>query len=106
MADLKEKLLTDRAMRDASKRLVSADWRMFRKDLSAESVASRIGNRLSIGARALAEEAEDFAADNRGAVSLGVAGVLGAVGLWLFSDRLFDDADEEPEPSGRRSDRA
>ena len=105
MADLKEKLLSDRAMRDASKRLVSADWNMFRKDLSAESVVSRIGNRLAFGARALAEDAEDFAADNKGAVSLGVAGALGVIGLWLFSDRLFDDADEEPEHSGRRSDR-
>ena len=105
MTRLKDKLIEDRAMRDASKRLVSADWTMFRNDLKAEGIASRIGHRLAYGARALAEEAEDYAADNKGTVGLGFAGVLAAIGLWIFGDRLFGDADEEPDQSGRRSDR-
>ena len=105
MTHLKDKLIEDRAMRDASKRLVSADWTMFRNDLKAEGIASRIGHRLAYGARALAEEAEDYAADNKGTVGLGIAGLLAAIGLWIFGDKLFGDADEEPEQSGHRSDR-
>ena len=105
MTSLKEKLIEDRAMRDASKRLVSADWTMFRDDLKAEGIASRVGHRLVYGARALAEEAEEYAADNKGTVGLGVAGLLATIGLWIFGDRLFGDTDEEPEQSGRRSDR-
>ena len=105
MTSLKEKLIEDRAMRDASKRLVSADWTMFRNDMKVEGIASRIGHRLAYGARALAEEAEDYAADNKATVGLGFAGLLAAFGLWLFGERLFGDAGEEPEQSGHRSDR-
>ena len=105
MTSLKDKLLEDRAMRDASKRLVSADWSMFRSDLNAEGIMSRIGHRLAYGARALAEDAGDYAADNKSTVGMGAAGILAAIGLWIFGDRLFGDIDEEPEQSGHRSDR-
>ena len=96
--DLKSRMQADRAMRDAAKRLLSTDWRFFREDLSAGSVASRIGNRLTYGAKALADDAEDFAKDNKGLVGGWAAALFAGLGLWFFADRIFGDEQEHNEP--------
>ena len=114
MTDPTRQLLEDRAMRDAGRGLVQSDISFIRESVAARSVPARLLDRVSGGARDIADEAAVVAEENRKVLAASVAlGTLGLVG-WIFRDRLqalFHDLlaqagigskSGEPEPARTR----
>ncbi len=84
MADPAGQLLEDRALRNAARGLVESDIAYIREGMSVRSLAARLADRVSGGARDIADEAAVVADENKVALGAGLA--LGAVGLaaWVF----------------------
>lgn len=110
---ISHQLAEDRAMRDAALALFKADLGFIRNDLDSRSIGGRIADRLGDGARELADDALDYASDNKGVVAAAFAAVvlwfarapiLDAIGD-LFSDDDEPGDEQEPEPAPRRSNR-
>ena len=99
----KDRLLEDRAMRDAARNMVGRDWRLIKGDLQDRGVAARIADTAMDGARSMVGDFKDFAQDNRGVVGGGFAAFAALIGLWLFGERLIAGNDQEPDDASDRS---
>lgn len=107
MNGLERQLAEDKALRDAARGLFSADLAVVRADLAARGVGARIADRLGESTLDMVDEAVDYAAENRGAVTAGLAAIvlwfargpiLDALGALLGDDETDDDALDEAEP--------
>ena len=110
---ISHQLAEDRALRDAALALFKADLRFIRNDLGHRGIGARVADRLGDGARELADDALDYASDNKGVVATAIAAVV----LWfarapildalgdLFDEDDEDELEPEPEPAARRSNR-
>ena len=109
---ISHQLAEDRAMRDAALALFKADLGFIRNDLEQRGIGERVADRLGESTREMADDALDYAADNKGVVATAIAAVI----LWfargpildalgdLFADDQDDEHDEvEPEAAPRRS---
>jgi len=94
MSTSTSQLLEDRALRDAARGLVRNDIAFIRESVSARSVPARVADRISGGARDIADEAAVVADENRAV--LGGALFVGAVGLtaWVFRSQLEQGLDD------------
>jgi len=90
MADLKARLEEDRAMRDTSKRLVTAGMENLRGDLQGENLAKRFAARMREGAEGLADDSKVFARENPGPLGTGAALGLSLLLGWLFREKLTE----------------
>jgi hypothetical protein len=93
-------LAEDRALRDAALALFKADLRFIRNDLGRRGIGQRVADRLGDGAHELADDALEYASDNKGVVAAAVAAVV----LWFARKPilnaigdLFDGGDEDGE---------
>jgi hypothetical protein len=68
MADLAAQLLEDRALRNAARGQVKADVAFIRESVKARSLPARLADRVTGGARDIADEAVAVADENRAAV--------------------------------------
>lgn len=116
MADPARQLLEDRALRDAARGLVHSDVAFIRESMAARSIPARLADRVTDGARDIADEAVVVAEENRAVLTAGLA--LGALGLaaWVFRAPLkagldsvlhragFNTKSGEPERAPARSD--
>lgn len=94
MADLKERLREDRAMRDAAKSLVSNDIANLRGDLDEKGLAARFASRMKEGAEGVVEESTAFAKENPKRVGSGLAIGLGLILAWIFREPLAKFLDQ------------
>lgn len=96
-----ERLIEDRALRDAARAVLMADLAHARSSFSAKGMADRVGSRIGDGALDVLETAKETASDNRGII----AALIGAILLWLGREPLLealgfgDDAEAEADPS-------
>lgn len=88
MTDPARQLLEDRALRDAARGLVQDDIAFIRDSVAARSLPARLADRVTGGARDIADEAAIVADENR--VMLGSVVALGVAGLaaWVFREPL------------------
>ncbi|MBE5072775.1 hypothetical protein IM511_00475 [Erythrobacteraceae bacterium E2-1 Yellow Sea] len=97
MSDPEQRMLEDRALRDAARALFTADIAHVRNQLNTKSLPQRVLGRVGDGAKDVLEQAADTAENNRGTIAL----LLGAVVLWfarhplmaLFDDKFGSDND-------------
>ncbi len=106
MTDLDRQLREDRALRNAAKALIIADYEHIRADLHHKGFGERIADRLSEGAIDIFEEAIEVADNNRGVL----AALAAAIVLWFarnpimslfFGDRQRDEYREDAEQEQR-----
>jgi len=90
MADLEHDLREDRALRNAAKKLVKADFAFLKGDMAAKGIGGRIADRAKDGAADIAENTADYANENRVKVGTGIAVAALAFAGWIFRDRLSD----------------
>lgn len=81
-----EQFHEDRAIRDAARAVLMADFEHARASFSAKGVADRVGGRIGDGAKDVIEVAKTQADTNRGII----AALIGAVLLWLGRDTILD----------------
>jgi len=74
-----QKLVDDRALRDAALKIFQEDLRFIRADLDARGIGGRIADRLGDSALDMFDEAVDYAETNKGAVAAGMAAIV----LWF-----------------------
>jgi len=116
VSDAARQLLQDRAMRDAARALVHSDIAFIRESIEARSLPARLADRVSGGARDIADEAAVVADENRRMLGAGAAmGVIG-LALWVFREPLqsgfahllahlgIREKSGEPDPAPARSD--
>lgn len=106
MTPIEQRLVEDRAMRDAAKALFNADVAQVRNDLASRGIGERIGNRASEAAMDMADEALELAGENKGVLGAGLAALL----VWVFRAPLMiwlfgDDDDSESERDREASER-
>jgi len=93
MASSEHQLLEDRAMRDAARELIHSDIGFIRESIGLRGVPARLADRVTGGARGIADEAVVAADENRTVLAAGlVLGTLG-LGLWFFREPVQDKAD-------------
>ena len=104
--NLERQMAEDRLLRDAARTLLKCDLDLIRADLHARSLSGRLADRISDSAMDIADDAVDYADENRGTV----AAAVGALVLWfargpIFAAllSLFSGDDEEPEDAADRS---
>ncbi|WP_120078510.1 hypothetical protein [Aurantiacibacter odishensis] len=90
MADLEHQLQQDRALRNAAKRLVKADFGFVKGDMAQKGLGGRIAGRAKDGAADIAESTADYASEHRLQVGTGIAVAVAAFAGWIFRDRLAD----------------
>ena len=93
MRDLERRMKEDRALRDAAKALVGADYAHLKADLTGKSFGERVLDNIGEGAMDVLESAADAAENHRGAL----AALIGAVILWFARTpimELFSDGDD------------
>jgi hypothetical protein len=106
MSDLASQLAEDKALRDAALQLFKSDLALIRGDLDERGIATRAKDRLGEAALGMADDAIDYAEDNKGWVALGATAVV----LW-FARRpilrwvadLLDAEGAEPGDTDSRS---
>jgi hypothetical protein len=105
--NLERQMAEDRALRDAALALFKSDLELIRADVHERGVGARLGDRVSDSAMDIADDALDYADENRGTVAAAVAAIVlwfarGPIFAALLS--LFSGADEEePDHSANRS---
>lgn len=101
-------LAEDKALRDAALAVFQADLKFIRQDLAVRGVGGRIADRIGDAALDLADEAADYAEENKGQV----AAAVGAIVLWFARAPLLnglahllglsdEDASEQGTGGGR-----
>lgn len=105
MRELDLKLKQDRALRNAARALVQADFANVRADLAGRGFGARIVDRINDGAVDIFEEAVELADSNRGVL----AGLIGAVLLWFARNPVLalfagDAGDKDVTGEGRAGD--
>lgn len=110
MTPQKRTLLELRALRDAARKVVSADVAYVRSDAAKRGWAKSAAMAGVDYLKLVGEGALDLARENRGRVAGGVALTVAALAAWAFRDQIADalagspsdaseDADQpEPEP--------
>ncbi len=95
MSRIYNRLLQDRALRDAALQLVKTDISVIRSEMSARSPGARLADRVSEGAMDMLDEAVDYAQDNPGKLAAGV----GVIALWFARGPILRAAglDEDDE---------
>jgi hypothetical protein len=90
VSPLKQRLVEDRAMRDAARAIVETDLAIIKGEGSERGVAERLIDGGRDLARTLGDGAMDMAGDDRGklggAVAIGIAGIA----AWLFRGTIMD----------------
>lgn len=86
MTQLPQRFLEDRAMRDAAKDVLKADWAHAREALTPKSLAGRVGERITDGAKDVVELAKDHADDNKGVLAV----MIGAIVLWFSRHPILE----------------
>ena len=108
MTRLDPQFLEDRALRDASKAVLTADIEHARATFSAKGVATRVAGTIGDGAKDSYEVAKVHADDNRGII----AGLIGAILLWLAHEPILeilglaDTPENDPETPADEQDAA
>lgn len=93
MADAKQQLREDRAIRDAARALVKADIAHLKHDLSGKSLGDRLFGSVGEGAKDVLERAGEAADNNRGVL----AALVGAVVLWFARNPIMELFADETE---------
>ena len=92
----------DRAMRAASKALIKTDLDLLKHDIQPGVFGTKVKNAASEkGARLLGDSAQ-FADDNRGMVTAGIAALIGVAGLFAYGIRHWSH-DGNVEDAGNTS---
>jgi hypothetical protein len=94
MTRLPDRLIEDRALRDAARAVVAEDISRLRANLSEEGIASRVSSgvtstitgRISAGARDVLAQARAQAGDHKGVLAL----LVGALVLWFARGPIGD----------------
>jgi hypothetical protein len=97
VSDLASQLAEDKALRDAALQLFKSDIALIRGGLDERGVAARARDRLGEAALGMADDAIDYAEDNKGWVAAGAAAVV----LWFARKpilRWLADVLEGKEP--------
>ena len=112
MTRLPDRLIEERALRDAARAVVAEDISRLRANLSEEGIASRVSSgvsstisgRISAGARDVLAQARAQASDHKGVLALLVGALIlwfarGPIGDWFNGlDADLDDNDKtEPD---------
>jgi len=94
MSDLQRRLLEDRAIRDAARAVLEADYAHLKSALRPAHLMDRVGENAS----GLFDQAVETAGNHRGAI----AALLAAIGLWFARNpimSLFENTQgDAPEP--------
>lgn len=103
MADLKQQLAADRAMRDAAKLVVETDVDFIKGDVERQSIGERVKLRAEEGAL----EAAEYTEANPGRVGSAIALIIAALFAWIFRERIVEAVDswigphDEEQPEER-----
>jgi hypothetical protein len=105
--NLERQMAEDRALRDAALALFKSDLDLIRADLHERGVGARLADRIGDSAMDIADEAVDYADENRGTVAAAMAALV----LWFARGPIFaallslfgGDEEEEPEHAANRS---
>ncbi|MXO74043.1 hypothetical protein GRI40_02255 [Altererythrobacter aerius] len=99
--DLARQLREDRMMRDAARALVSADIANLRSTYAAQSLSSRVIDRIGDGASDVLDEAVSVAENNKGVI----ATLLAAIVLWFARHPIGSlfDGEDDADPEGREA---
>ncbi len=95
MSDIGRKLIEDRALRDAAKSIVTAQYSQVKTGLSGEAIGEHVADLIGDDLLELADQAGDIAKENRGILALAAA----AVALWFARKPILSllDRVEDPE---------
>jgi hypothetical protein len=110
LSDLASQLAEDKALRDAALQLFKSDIALIRGELDERGVGARAKDRLGEAALGMADDAIDYAEDNKGWVAAGAAALVlwfarKPILRWLADVLDVDDGGEEPgEADGRSAD--
>lgn len=94
MADTKQKLREDLAMRNAAKHLVEQDIKNLRGDLDEKGVGSRFVSRMKEGAEGVVDESVAFTEQNPARVGSVFALGLGLLLTWFFREPIARFVDQ------------
>ncbi len=86
MSQAEQRLREDRAMRDAARAVLIADFEHTKATFSVKGMASRVGGRISDGAKDVVEVAKAQADDKPGVIAV----LVGAIVLWLGREPLLE----------------
>lgn len=110
MTRLPERFLEDRALRDAARDVLIADFDHARRALTRKGVATRVADRISGGAKEVFDSAIEHAEDNRGIIAALVALIVAWFAreplLGLFGLGDADAAEDGPEDDADAADPA
>ena len=100
MSDLERRMIEDRAIRDAAKALVHADYAHLRADFAGKGIGERMLDNVGEGARDVFERAADAAETHRGVL----AALIGAVFVWFARNPIMSLFVAEEGDDGRDKD--
>lgn len=97
MSRAKNRMLRDKAVRDAALNLFKTDLAVIRSELGARTLGARLADRLGDGAAEILDDTIGYAEENRGKVGA----IIAATMLWfgrgpiLRAAGLTDDNDDD-----------
>ena len=97
MSRLPDIFYQDRALRNAARDVLTAEFDHARRSLSKEGLANRVTSRIGDGAKDAVEVAKEHAQDKRGLI----AGFIALLALWFAREPLleiFGLSASSPEP--------
>ncbi|MEE4289711.1 MAG: hypothetical protein V2J14_10105 [Erythrobacter sp.] len=86
MSRLPDEFVADRALRDAARRVLVADFDHARESLSGKAVAGRLADRVSLGAKTLMDVGKDSVSANKSLY----AGIVTLIALWFAREPILD----------------
>lgn len=93
MAIGKNRLLEDRALRDAARGNVTHDVAFLKQEVRDKGVGARLLDTSKDNARTIAAGARDLAQDNRGKMAGGAALAVAGVVAWIFRKPIMAAVD-------------
>ena len=94
MTDSRAQLEEDRLLRDTAKRLLERDVENLRGDVEEEGIGSRFVHRIRDGAEGLADDGQQFARENSGALLSAAALGLVLALVYIFRDAIAEFVEE------------
>lgn len=94
MAPGKNRLLQDRAMRDAARGNLTNDVSFLKQDVKEKGVAARLLDLGKDNARTMADGARGLADDNRGKMAGGAALAVAGLAAWIFRKPIMAAIDD------------
>ena len=94
MAIGKNRLLEDRALRDAARGNLTHDVTFLKQEVKDKGVGARLLDMSTDNAQTIAAGARDLAEDNRGKMAGGAALAIAGIAAWIFRKPIMAAIDE------------